>query len=230
MNILLMEDEDSIRKFVVVNLKREGYTVLEARSVTEAKEILESGIDIDIALLDVMLPDGDGVEVCQALRAKDKRIGIIMLTAKAQEEDKIKGLESGADDYVTKPFSPAELMARVRTLLRRVDIKIDENIIECAEFKIYPKQGRVSKNDIEIDLTPIEFDMVKYFVKNPNKALHRNEILDQVWGKNYFGDYKIVDVNIRRLRQKIEKDPSNPEYIETVWGRGYRWRTSCGQE
>jgi len=227
MKILLLEDEESIRKFIVINLRREGYEVLEAGTVKEAESILDSGQELDIAILDVMLPDGSGMDVCHNLRRTNKNIGIIMLTAKAEEEDKVKGLESGADDYVTKPFSPAELMARVKTLLRRIKIGEDCDVILCGDFKFELNKGIVHKGDEEIELTPIEFDMIKFFVENPNKALHRNEILDKVWGENYFGDYKIVDVNIRRLRQKIENDPSEPEFIETVWGRGYRWRAKC---
>ena len=217
--ILVLEDEASIRSFIVVNLKRHDFEVVEAASGEEALEKLDN--TVSVALLDVMLPGISGFEVCKRAREQYPGLGIIMLTAKGQEENKIEGLELGADDYIVKPFSPKELLARINALVRRLNTsdKSDEaggNQIVSGKFVIL-KDGK------EIELTPIEFTLVKYFMENANKAVHRDEILNNVWGYNYVGDFKIVDVNIRRIRQKIEDDPSNPKYIEKVWGYGYRW-------
>ena len=212
--ILIVEDEDAIRSFIRVNLKRHNLEKADA--------------SVDIALLDVMLPGIDGFEVCRRVRETYPAMGIIMLTAKGQEQNKIEGLELGADDYMVKPFSPKELLARINALLRRIslaDKQVEEenNAIHSGIFTILQDERKLLKNGQEIELTPIEFALVKYFMENPNKAIHRDEILNNVWGYNYVGDFKIVDVNIRRIRQKIEEDPSNPKYIEKVWGYGYRW-------
>jgi len=168
--------------------------------------------------------------VCKRAREQYPALGIIMLTAKGQEENRIEGLELGADDYIVKPFSPKELLARINALARRLHIvekavaaEPEGNQIVTGKFIIMPEERKLLKDGVEIELTPIEFSLVKYFMENPNKAIHRDEILNNVWGYNYVGDFKIVDVNIRRIRQKIEDDPSNPKYIEKVWGYGYRW-------
>jgi DNA-binding response OmpR family regulator len=177
-----------------------------------------------------MLPGISGFEVCKRAREQYPALGIIMLTAKGQEENKIEGLELGADDYIVKPFSPKELLARINALARRLNIVDKVAVVEqntdqivTGKFTILPEERKLLKDGVEIELTPIEFSLVKYFMENPNKAIHRDEILNNVWGYNYVGDFKIVDVNIRRIRQKIEDDPSNPKYIEKVWGYGYRW-------
>jgi len=177
-----------------------------------------------------MLPGISGFEVCKRAREQYPALGIIMLTAKGQEENRIEGLELGADDYIVKPFSPKELLARINALARRLHIveksvaaEPEGNQIVTGKFIIMPEERKLLKDGVEIELTPIEFSLVKYFMENPNKAIHRDEILNNVWGYNYVGDFKIVDVNIRRIRQKIEDDPSNPKYIEKVWGYGYRW-------
>jgi len=225
--ILLLEDDDSIRNFTKINLMRNEMEVIEASSGEMALELFEGGGNIDIAILDVMLPGIDGFEVCRSIREKNKEIGIIMLTAKTQDIDKVMGLEFGADDYITKPFSPMELIARVNSLMRRVRLKDDVtegNTIESGVFKIDLIARKFYKNDQIIELTPTEFLLIKVFVTNPNKALSRDDLLDDVWGENYIGDLKIVDVNIRRLRQKIEDTPSEPDTIETIWGLGYRWK------
>ncbi len=224
-NILVLEDQKEIREFVVINIKRHGHIVFEASSGEEALRIFDKN-SIDIAVLDVMLPGMNGFEVCKRMRAKNKYIGIIMLTAKSQEDDKLTGLMSGADDYMVKPFSPKELMARMDSLLRRVNlIKEDKaEVFEGGEYKIDFEARQVFKNGEEIDLTQIEFAIISLLTKNAGKSLSREEILDNVWGENFFGSFKIVDVNIRRLRQKLEDDPSNPEYILTVWGYGYRFK------
>ena len=224
--ILIVEDEDAIRSFIRVNLKRHNFEIIEAASGEEALE--KADASVDIALLDVMLPGIDGFEVCRRVRETYPAMGIIMLTAKGQEQNKIEGLELGADDYMVKPFSPKELLARINALLRRIslaDKQVEEenNAIHSGIFTILQDERKLLKNGQEIERTPIEFALVKYFMENPNKAIHRDEILNNVWGYNYVGDFKIVDVNIRRIRQKIEEDPSNPKYIEKVWGYGYRW-------
>lgn len=225
--ILLLEDDNSIRDFTKINLARNNMEVLEAESGEKALEIFETQTDIDIAILDVMLPGIDGFEVCRRIRERDSDIGIIMLTAKTQDIDKVMGLEFGADDYITKPFSPMEMIARVNSLMRRVKSKggvTERNTIESGVYKIDFIARKFYKQDEIIDLTPTEFLLIKVFVTNPNKALSRDNLLDEVWGKNYIGDLKIVDVNIRRLRQKIEDNPSEPDTIETIWGLGYRWK------
>ena len=225
--ILVLEDEDAIRSFIRVNLKKQMFEIVEASSGEEALEKLDD--TFDIALLDVMLPGIDGFEVCRQAREKFPRLGIIMLTAKGLEQNKIEGLELGADDYIVKPFSPKELLARMNALQRRLNVKelnVEEEQggnITSGIFTILQNERKLLKRDKEIELTPIEFALVKYFMENANKAIHRDEILQNVWGYNYVGDFKIVDVNIRRIRQKIEDDPSNPRYIEKVWGYGYRW-------
>lgn len=226
--ILVLEDEASIRSFIMINLKKHNFEIIETASGEEALEKLDD--TVDIALLDVMLPGISGFEVCRRAREQYPALGIIMLTAKGQEENKIEGLELGADDYIVKPFSPKELLARINALTRRLNIAekttvtaSEENHIVTGKFTILPEERKLLKNGVEIELTPIEFALVKYFMENPNKAIHRDELLNNVWGYNYVGDFKIVDVNIRRIRQKIEDDPSNPRYIEKVWGYGYRW-------
>ncbi len=223
--VLVLEDEANIRSFVVINLKRSGYEPVEACTGAEALEKLKENPDIKVALLDVMLPDTDGFEVCRQIRASDnKEMGIIMLTARSQEMDKVMGLMTGADDYVTKPFSPTELTARIDALCRRLGDGDDnsEEIIQ-GPFKLNLRNRTLEKNGERVKLTQVEYSIMKKFMENPGKALSRENILSTVWGKNYYGDLKIVDVNIRRLRIKIEADPTNPEYITTVWGYGYKW-------
>ena len=225
--VLVMEDEASIRGFEVINLRRAGYEPIEAETGEAALEQLRRNPDIRVALLDVMLPDIDGFEVCRRIRASDSKIGIIMLTAKNQEMDKVTGLMTGADDYITKPFSPAELTARVDALYRRVgdaeELQEDSGEIKQGPFKLNTRNRTLEKNGERIRLTQIEFSIMKFFMDNSGKALSREEILNEVWGRDYFGELKIVDVNIRRLRMKIEDDTANPTYITTVWGYGYQW-------
>ena len=225
--ILILEDEIGIRSFVSINLKREGYEVIEAGTGSEAIEKLSKEEDISIALLDVMLPDMSGIEICKYIRQNFDQVGIIMLTAKSQEEDKIEGFISGADDYMVKPFSIKELLMRVTALLRRVkkeDNSKNKNIIESGPFVLDLDKRKLLKNMNEIELTPTEFSIVKFLITNEKQSLSRDQILDEVWGNNYLYDFKIVDVNIRRIRNKIEDDPSKPKYIQTVWGYGYCWR------
>lgn len=226
--ILVCEDEDAIREFVVINLKRAGYDVVDVNCGEDAlKAYDEQNGNFDIALLDIMMPGIDGFKVCKKLREKSSKIGIIMLTAKTQEMDKVSGLMIGADDYITKPFSPSELMARVDAIYRRVSMSKEKptvvNLIKSGPFSINLKSRAVFKNDNQIDLTQVEYQIMEYFLKNQNTALDRVSILNQIWGECYYGDDKIVDVNIRRLRMKIEDEPSNPCYIQTIWGYGYKW-------
>ena len=220
--VMVLEDESSIRSFIVINLRRAGYDVIEAETGEEALDKLKENTDTRVALLDIMLPGIDGFEVCRRIRATNTKIGIIMLTARSQEMDKVTGLMTGADDYVTKPFSPAELTARVDALFRRAG---GEEIPQTGEIRQDPfllntRNRTLEKNGQRIKLTQVEYSIMKVFM---GKALSREEILDMVWGRDYFGELKIVDVNIRRLRLKIEDNVQNPTYITTVWGYGYKW-------
>ena len=223
--ILVLEDEANIRSFVVINLRRSGFEPIEAENGEMALEKLRVNPDICLALLDVMLPDIDGFEVCRRIRATNTRIGIIMLTARSQEMDKVTGLMTGADDYVTKPFSPAELTARVDALFRRTggEEPVQSGEIWQAPFLLNTRNRTLEKNGQRIKLTQVEYTIMRVFMENPGKALSREEILDRVWGRDYFGELKIVDVNVRRLRLKIEDNVQNPTYITTVWGYGYKW-------
>ncbi|MDX9916547.1 MAG: response regulator transcription factor [Gudongella sp.] len=224
--VLIVEDEESIRKFVKINLDRAGYSVLEASTGEEGLQIAAQE-SVDIVVLDVMLPGIDGFEVCRILREKYPYLGIIMLTAKSQDIDKIMGLEYGSDDYMTKPFNPTELVLRVKSLERRLEINGEDEkpSLDFHPFRIDVYSRQFYKGKSEIILTPTEFSIAKLFIENPGKAFKRDEILNYVWGVDFVGDSKIVDVNIRRLRSKIEEDSSQPTYIETVWGVGYRWKS-----
>ena len=224
--VLVLEDEDNIRSFVVLNLNRAGYDTLEATTGEEALEILKEHPETRIALLDVNLPGIDGFEVCRRIRATNSKMGIIMLTARTLEMDKVTGLMTGADDYVTKPFSPAELTARVDALYRRSggeEKQMDSGEISQPPFLLNTRNRTLEKNGKRIKLTQVEYSVIKLFMDNPGKALSRDEILESVWGRDYYGEVKIVDVNIRRLRLKVEDDPANPTFITTVWGYGYKW-------
>ena len=224
--VLVLEDESNIRSFVVINLKRAGYDTIEAENGEEALEQIRRNPDIKVALLDIMLPgEMDGFEVCRQIRANNAQMGIIMLTARTQEMDKVTGLMTGADDYVTKPFSPAELTARVDALYRRAGGEPirDSDEINQPPFRLNVRNRTLEKNGERVKLTPVEYAIVKLFMSNPGKSISREEILSSVWDKDYQGEVKIVDVNIRRLRIKIEDDPQNPTFITTVWGYGYKW-------
>ncbi len=227
--VLVAEDEAAIREFVVINLKRSNYNVLEAENGQEALQIFEeAGDSIDVALLDIMMPEMDGIEVCKEIRKKSSSVGIIILTAKTEEMDKVTGLLVGADDYVTKPFSPAELMARVDAVYRRVDMvrgshREESEKINLGEFELNLRSRTLTKNGAPIELTQVEFQIMEFFFSNPDTALARNDILHHVWGESYYGEEKIVDVNIRRLRMKVEDNPSTPKHLITIWGIGYKW-------
>ena len=228
--ILVVEDEDAIREVIALNLRMAGYEVAEAASAERALGLLGEEKDgFDVALLDVMLPGMNGFSLCETIRRDSAELGIIILSAKTQEKDKINGLSIGADDYITKPFSVTELLARVEALCRRVTRQATEQQGESrlvsGQFVLDQKSRVLYKNGQPIDLTQVEFQIMELFFQNPGVALVRDKILEGVWGKNYYGDVKIVDVNIRRLRMKIEDEPSNPAHIATVWGYGYRWKS-----
>ena len=232
--VLVAEDEESIREFIVINLTRSGYDVEQAENGAVALDLFSKDeASFDVAILDIMMPEMDGLTVCKELRKRSSDLGIIMLSAKTQEMDKVTGLLVGADDYVTKPFSPSELMARVDAVYRRVEMtrgfrKADASldVITLDEFELNLRNRTLSKSGKLIELTQVEFQIIEYFFKNPNAALSRTNILKQVWGENYYGDEKIVDVNIRRLRMKVEDNPSSPTRLVTIWGLGYKWITS----
>ncbi len=228
--VLIAEDEEAIREFEVINLQRSGYDVVETDSGEKALEMFDRyNGDFDLAVLDIRLPGIDGMKVCKELRKRSDSIGIILLTAKTQEMDKISGLMLGADDYITKPFSPSELVARVDALYRRVALNLmrSENKfqeeIKFGEFVLNLKNRALKKRGHVIELTQVEFQIMEYFFSNPGTVLSRTQILEHVWGASHKGEEKIVDVNIRRLRMKIEDDPSAPKHIITVWGMGYKW-------
>lgn len=225
--ILILEDEIGIRSFVSINLKREGYEVIEAGTGSEAIEKLNSEPNIAVALLDIMLPDMSGVDICRYIRDKYENMGVIMLTAKAQEDDKIEGFVAGADDYMIKPFSIKELLFRVSALIRRVNKDNDtrkSSVLDLPPFSLDINKRKLYKNGNVVDLTPTEFSIVKFLMINASDSLSRDQILQEVWGSTELYDYKIVDVNIRRIRNKIEEDPSKPKYILTAWGYGYTFR------
>ena len=239
--VLVAEDEQNIREFVVINLERAGYELTEAESGDQALELYGRGGDFHVVMptarigenwriLDIMMPgEKDGMAVCRELRSRNPSLGIILLTAKTQEMDKVSGLMMGADDYVTKPFSPSELTARVDAVYRRVALAAEryetQDQVAAGEFILNLRDRSFTKGGAPIELTQVEFQIMEYFLENPGIALARGDILRHVWGPSYVGEEKIVDVNIRRLRMKVEDEPSNPQHITTVWGLGYRWKT-----
>ena len=222
--IYCVEDDESIRELEVYTLQTMG---MDAEGFSDGASFFESlkhGPLPDLVLLDIMLPDMDGFEVCRRIRAGNSKIGIIMLTARTQEMDKVTGFMTGADDYVTKPFSPAELTARIDALYRRIGgDMMDDGEIQQPPFVLNTRKRTLEKNGQRIKLTQVEYAIMKMFMENPGKALSREEILKFVWGENYLGELKIVDVNIRRLRVKIEDEPTSPAFITTIWGYGYKW-------
>ena len=226
--ILVVEDEDNIGEVIEINLVLADHEVTRLSSAEQAKMLWDSGKnDFDLAILDIMLPGMNGISLCEYIRRESNKIGIIMLSAKSQEQDKVMSLSVGADDYITKPFSVQEFLARISALLRRVqgNGKKGESgdVLESGPFTLDLKSRVLKKGDTVIDLTSVEFNIMELFFRNEGVALVREKILEGAWGENYYGDIKIVDVNIRRLRMKIEEDASNPQYIVTVWGYGYRW-------
>nr|WP_072537442.1 response regulator transcription factor [Anaerococcus mediterraneensis] len=227
--ILILDDEAPIRQFMKINLDYQGYETIEASTGEEALRLFDEEKPA-VAILDIMLPGINGFEVCEAIRSKSPMTGIIMVSAKSQDIDKILGLEKGADDYIIKPFNPQELILRVKSLMRRVNLspttdkKDEKKSLKDGPFTLDIYSKSFYKGDIEIDVTPTEFTILEYFIKNKGKAMTRDEIMKETWGDNYSNDTKIVDVNVRRIRAKIEENPAKPQFIETVWGTGYRWK------
>ncbi|WP_240421027.1 response regulator transcription factor [Paenibacillus periandrae] len=223
--VLIVEDDDHIRRFVAINLDRNHFSVSEAALGELALSMLAANRP-DVVVLDIMLPDMDGFELCRRLRETDPDIVIILLTALGQDQDKIKGLELGADDYMVKPFNPLELVARIKTVLRRTQkvAGFDRKLLQSGAIILDLDSNKLFKQDCLIEVTPKEYQMVKVFLENPDKALSRDKLLNLVWGEDYVGDPKTVDVHVRRLREKLEDDCSKPQLIQTVWGLGYRWR------
>lgn len=224
--ILIVEDELPIRKLISFNLSRSNFNVIE---LGEGKPVLSLVKEKNphLVILDIMLPDTDGFEVCSTLREHFPHLPIIILSARGQDMDKITGLELGADDYIVKPFNPLELVARVRTVLRRTtrNESTHEKKDTMGPFMLDLKTQKVYKSGIPLKLTAREFQLMKLFFQRINQPITRNELLDEIWGENYYGDPKTVDVHIRRLREKLEDTPSTPDYLKTIWGFGY-----CFQE
>ncbi|MGA8943372.1 MAG: response regulator transcription factor [Thermoactinomyces sp.] len=227
--ILVVDDEASIVKLVQFNLKKEGFQVEIAYDGLMALDMVKQ-TNPDLVVLDLMLPKLDGLEVCRRLRQEKKHLPILMLTAKTDELDKVLGLELGADDYMTKPFSPRELVARVKAILRRIEAltgenRADENesLLSIGHLEIDPDGYVVLKDEEEIDLTPKEFELLLYMANHRGKVLSRDQLLNAVWNYDYIGDSRIVDVHVSHLRDKIEPDSRNPVYIKTVRGIGYKF-------
>ena len=222
--VLVVEDDINIAELLRLYLQKDGFEVSHAADGGKAVEMAKE-IQPDLVLLDIMLPGIDGYEVCRAMRGAGYQAGVIMLTARTQEADKVTGLMNGADDYVTKPFSVIELAARVDALYRRVSGSpfSEDDVIKSGPFKLNLRAREVLKNGVKIELTQIEYGLLKAFMQNIGKALSRDELLEMVWGHHYVGELKIVDVNIRRLRIKIEDSPADPTHIVTVRGYGYMW-------
>lgn len=226
-HILLCEDETSIREFIIINLKNSGYKVTATKNGEEALAKFKKNQEIDIAILDVMLPGINGFEVLKQIRKTNANIGIIMLTAKTQEIDRVRGLSLGADDYLAKPFFPSELIARIDALYRRLkqnNTQLENvSILKSGPFTFNSKNKILTKNGQKINLTQIESQIINLLFNHPKDSLSKANILHTVWGENFYSDLKIIDVNIRRLRIKIEDDPSNPTFLQTIWGFGYKW-------
>ncbi|MBE4941320.1 MULTISPECIES: response regulator transcription factor [Bacillus cereus group] len=222
--ILVLEDEITIRNFIVLNMKRAGFNVLAADTGETALELLDK-CNVDLILIDVKLPGIDGFQVCKSIRENNKKIGIIMLTACVQDRDKVQALTIGADDYMEKSSAPMLLTARVLSLLRRVKGN-KENIesIHSEPFRLNLQQERLYRKGVVIDLTPTEYIILRCLMENQGKPISRDELLNKIWGVNYVVKTKVIGVNIRRLRQKIEPNPSGPQFLQTVWGKGYVWR------
>ncbi|WP_314585058.1 response regulator transcription factor [Paenibacillus terrigena] len=223
--VLVVEDDANIRRFVTINLINNGFVVHEAASGEVAVQNFIANRP-NIVVLDIMLPDIDGFEVCRRLREIDPAIVVVFLTARGQDLDKIKGLEMGADDYIVKPFNPLELVARIHAILRRMQLasQPQRQVLQSGPIRIDLSANKLYKHDISIELTPKEFQMIRAFLEHPDTALSRDELLNLVWGDDYVGDPKTVDVHVRKIREKIEDDCSKPYWIETVWGLGYRFR------
>ena len=225
--VLIVDDEEHIRELIKFNLKKEGYDIEVAVNGREAIEIIKK-IKFDLILLDLMLPEIDGLEVCKEIRKNENTsdIPVMMITAKGEEFDKVLGLELGADDYITKPFSIRELIARVKALLRRSNVKKEENIIKFGDVLVNFNTREVTRENENVELTLKEFELLKLLIKNKGNILTRELLLDKIWGYEYIGETRTVDVHIRHLRKKIESDDKNPQYIQTIRGVGYKFTSN----
>ncbi len=233
-NILLVEDEETIRETISLALRSESYSVVTAPDGRVALDLIRiiieksknnEPLEVDLIILDIMLPGINGLDLCRFLRREGILIPVLALSAKGTEADRVVGLEVGADDYLTKPFGMRELVARCRALLRRQRQLSAEsaNVIRCREICLFPQECRVTVDDQEVNLSPKEFRILELFMSYPRRVWPREQLLEKIWGPDFIGDSKTVDVHIRWLREKIEKDPSNPEYLVTVRGFGYRF-------
>ena len=226
MKILVVDDEQLLVKGMKFNLENEGYTVETAYDGATAIDMAKTG-DFDLIILDLMMPQVDGLTACMRIR-EFSNVPIIMLTARSEDADKIIGLESGADDYITKPFNILELKARIRALLRRANAapqqKAHGALLTVGGVTIDPEQRVALKDGQVVELTAKEYDLIELFVKNPRRVYSRENLMDLVWGYTYAGDYRTVDVHIRRLREKLEDDPAAPQHILTKWGIGYYFK------
>ena len=222
--ILAVEDDERIRSAVKLALEDEGWTVDEAESGEQAIEMFQRS-NPDVVLIDIMLPGIDGFELCRTLR-RTSDVPVVMVTARNDTHDVVAGLEAGADDYLTKPFAPKELSARIRALLRRVRPSVNgHSRLSFGDLELIPDEGKVLRDGIEVHLTKTEFRLLCELAESPGKVLSREALLDKVWGYDYFGDGRLVDVHVRRLRTKGEADPANPRHVVTVRGLGYRLQT-----
>ena len=224
-SILIVDDEAAIRELLKYNLEKEGYKITSAADGEQALSLMAKS-NFALVILDLMLPGINGLEVCRKMRQDPSLVAIpiIMLTAKGEEIDKVVGLELGADDYVTKPFGVRELLARIKVRLRRTSLDREEDIIVKGDLVIDSNSFSIRVRNEEVDFTPKEFELVKLLATHPGKVYTRDELLEKIWGYEYPGDTRTVDVHVRHVRQKIEKDPSDPEYIETIRGIGYRFQ------
>ena len=228
--ILVVEDENLIREMLVMALEAEGMNIATATDGRTALALLQSAeptlgdFPYDLVILDLMLPQINGLDICRFLRHQGNPVPILILSAKGSETDRVLGLEVGADDYLTKPFSMRELIARCRALLRRQRLGMPQvPVIQFKDVSLYPQECRVTVRGEEVNLSPKEFRLLDLFITHPRRVWSREQLLDQVWGADFVGDSKTVDVHIRWLREKLEKDPSHPEYLVTVRGFGYRF-------
>jgi two-component system phosphate regulon response regulator PhoB len=221
--ILLVEDEAAIREMTAMALERAGYEVREAEDALHAERVLSDGLP-DLILLDWMLPGGSGIELARRFRRDEytRGVPIIMLTARSEEEDRIRGLDSGADDYVTKPFSPRELIARIKAVIRRANPEQDEGVLEVKGLMLDTHSHRVSANGNVLDMGPTEFRLLQFFMAHPERVYSRTQLLDMVWSRGSFVEERTVDVHIRRLRKALENDGFDG-FIQTVRGAGYRF-------
>jgi DNA-binding response OmpR family regulator len=224
--VLLVDDEESVQKLLTYPLEREGYMVVQARDGEEALERYRE-TPVDLVILDLMLPRLDGLAVCRRLREERSAVPIIMLTARGDEGDKVLGLELGADDYITKPFSIREFMSRVRALLRRAQLSslgARVEVIEVDDLRIDMSRRTVEVHGEAVQLTYLEFELLRMLASSPGRVFTRKELLDELWGGSDFRDPRTIDVHVRHLREKVERDPAEPELIFTVRGAGYRFR------